>query len=158
MLSLTANRIRNVTDNVRVGFGSFNDKATRPYTYFPEQPADGSPCPQCGPIYAFRHQITLTDDITFYNVIIAAECSFNNWIQAIVLNTWILNEESVLAAKLSESWHLLAKSHILYGNLQAIKLQGYNTSIILLWQLDHRIYCSNFNVHECSKQSREQHS
>ena len=68
--SNTANRIRNITNNVRIGFGSFNDKPTRPYTYIPVPNAQG----RCNvalcntQFYAFRHQITLTDDITFYNV------------------------------------------------------------------------------------------
>ena len=57
----TANQIKNVTNNVRIGFGSFNDKVTRPYTYF--LGSDGTM-----PNYAFSHQIKLTNNITFYNV------------------------------------------------------------------------------------------
>ena len=72
-----ANRIEDFTDNIRVGFGSFNDKLTRPYAYIPVPPADGGSCPICDvrpPRYAFRHQITLTDNITFYNVCISKLC------------------------------------------------------------------------------------
>ena len=66
-----ANRIETITDNVRIGFGSFNDKITRPYTYHLD-PLPNGDCPVNNPEicrhYAFRHQITLTDNITFYNV------------------------------------------------------------------------------------------
>ena len=66
----TANQFRNITNNVRIGFGSFNDKPIRPYTYIPVPNALGvCNIPLCSQqFYAFRHQITLTDNITFYSV------------------------------------------------------------------------------------------
>lgn len=63
-----ASQIRDVTNNIRIGFGSFNDKVTRPYTYFPVPNTPGGSCAACGPNSAFSHQITLTSDIPFYNM------------------------------------------------------------------------------------------
>ena len=69
-LTNAADRIEDVTDNVRLGFGSFVDKVTRPYTWLPLlEFCDENRDDSCAvPRYAFRHQITLTDDIPFYNV------------------------------------------------------------------------------------------
>ena len=77
IILFTVNRIEDLTDNIRVGFGSFNDKLTRPYAYIPVPPPGGGACPVCDiqpPLYTFRHQITLTDNITFYNVYKQAMC------------------------------------------------------------------------------------
>ena len=67
----TETSIETLTTNVRIGFGSFNDKVARPFTDFQTGP-DGMAClndrQQCRPNYAFRHQINLIDNITFYDV------------------------------------------------------------------------------------------
>ena len=67
----TETSIERLTTNVRIGFGSFNDKVARPFTDF-QTNQDGSACPAtrpvCRPNYAFRHQINLIDNITFYDV------------------------------------------------------------------------------------------
>ena len=71
IIIFTVTRIEDLTDNIRVGFGSFNDKLTCPYAYIPVPPSGGGACPVCDfqpSLYTFRHQITLTDNITFYNV------------------------------------------------------------------------------------------
>ena len=70
---LTATNIGNITTNVRLGFGSFNDKVTRPYTFVVDEQVCSSSTSQstdgCDEgYYAFRHQITLTDDIARYDV------------------------------------------------------------------------------------------
>jgi len=78
-----AQRISSVTTNVRLGFGSFNDKVTRPFTRN-----------TCGtdfsvdtcPLYAFRHQIDLTSNATM----------FTNAIQAVGTTTNVDNPENGL--------------------------------------------------------------
>ena len=56
-----------------MGFGSFNDnlKVTWPYAHVAvARPGRTCNIPECEPNYASRHQIRLTDSITFYNVCI----------------------------------------------------------------------------------------
>ena len=59
--------IRDVSSNVRLGFGSFNDKPIQPFTSTPieaDDPVDASS-------YAFRHSVDFTDDSAFYAVSIS---------------------------------------------------------------------------------------
>uniref|UniRef100_A0A336LEA7 Integrin beta n=1 Tax=Culicoides sonorensis TaxID=179676 RepID=A0A336LEA7_CULSO len=61
-----ANALNNLTENNRLGFGSFADKPTIPYIMISET-EKLNPCSveqnTCAPTYLYRHHLSLTDDI-----------------------------------------------------------------------------------------------
>lgn len=57
---LLADRMRSITKNFRLGFGSFIDKKVMPFVD-PRKEKQESPCSEgCAPTYGFRHQMSLT--------------------------------------------------------------------------------------------------
>jgi hypothetical protein len=68
MSILLANRIRGVTTNVALGFGSFDEKPLQPFvseaingTVLPDSMTGALP-------YSFRHTVSLTNDSTEFSV------------------------------------------------------------------------------------------
>lgn len=61
-----ANALNNLTENNRIGFGSFADKPTMPYIMISDA-EKRNPCAVendlCEPTYAYRHHLSLTNDI-----------------------------------------------------------------------------------------------
>uniref|UniRef100_A0A0N5AQW1 Integrin beta n=1 Tax=Syphacia muris TaxID=451379 RepID=A0A0N5AQW1_9BILA len=68
-------RMKNITKNFRLGFGSFIDKSLKPFV----DPRAQHPCPDgCVPPYGFKHQMTLTREADrFSKEVLAAEISGN---------------------------------------------------------------------------------
>ncbi|KAH8246535.1 hypothetical protein KR038_011727 [Drosophila bunnanda] len=66
--------LRNLTDNYRLGFGSFADKPALPMI---NPGIMGNPCAQereqavCEPTYGYRHQLSLTEDIHSFTAAVA---------------------------------------------------------------------------------------
>jgi protocadherin alpha len=55
-----AERMRQITKNFRLGFGSFVDKKVMPFVD-PRKEKQDSPCSEgCSPTYGYRHQMSLT--------------------------------------------------------------------------------------------------
>jgi len=72
-----ASEMNKITQNFRLGFGSFVDKKTMPYvSTVPEKLA--SPCTGCAAPYGFHHKLRLTDDTSrFESEVISAPISGN---------------------------------------------------------------------------------
>ena len=60
-----AQRIEGITNNVRLGVGAFNEKVTHP---FARQSLDPATDPIDPSTFAFRHFVSLTDDIDEFSV------------------------------------------------------------------------------------------
>uniref|UniRef100_A0A183BHL6 Integrin beta n=1 Tax=Globodera pallida TaxID=36090 RepID=A0A183BHL6_GLOPA len=59
---LLAERMRSITKNFRLGFGSFIDKKVMPFVD-PRREKQEQPCAEgCAPTYGFRHQMSLTSN------------------------------------------------------------------------------------------------
>ncbi|KAI6220095.1 Integrin beta-PS [Aphelenchoides fujianensis] len=93
---LLAARMRQITKNFRLGFGSFVDKKVMPFVD-PRKDKIQSPCPEgCAPTYGFRHQMSLTtntnkfakevDKAEISGNLDAPEGGFDAIIQAIMCN------------------------------------------------------------------------
>jgi integrin beta 1 len=64
---LLADKMRNITQNFRLGFGSFVDKKTMPYvSTVPEKLNE--PCTGCAAPYGFRNQLNLTEDTSRFKI------------------------------------------------------------------------------------------
>jgi protocadherin alpha len=64
---LLANKMKNITQNFRLGFGSFVDKKTMPYvSTVPDKLRE--PCTNCAAPYGFRNQLNLTEDTGRFKV------------------------------------------------------------------------------------------
>uniref|UniRef100_A0A6I8N8I1 Integrin beta n=2 Tax=Ornithorhynchus anatinus TaxID=9258 RepID=A0A6I8N8I1_ORNAN len=67
-----AQEMRALTRNFRLGFGSFVDKSTSPFSYTAPRYRD-NPCvgyklfPSCVPAFGFRHLLALTDEVGRFN-------------------------------------------------------------------------------------------
>ena len=66
---LIANEMNNITQNFRLGFGSFVDKVVMPYVSMAPNKSSGTdsptlnnPCKGCEPAYGFKNQLPLNDD------------------------------------------------------------------------------------------------
>lgn len=58
---LLASKMNNITQNFRLGFGSFVDKKTMPYVSTVPEKLE-SPCTGCAAPYGFKNQLPLTED------------------------------------------------------------------------------------------------
>ena len=67
-LNYSAERIGNITDNVRLGVGVFNDKIISPFAAESIDPFDSTNPYGIFQNFAFRHIISLTDDIDEFSV------------------------------------------------------------------------------------------
>lgn len=70
---LIANEMNNITENFRLGFGSFVDKVVMPYVSMApnksagtDKPTINNPCDQCEPAYGFKNQLPLNGDPTLF--------------------------------------------------------------------------------------------
>ncbi|XP_019623785.1 PREDICTED: integrin beta-1-A-like [Branchiostoma belcheri] len=66
------NKMRNITSNFRVGFGSFVDKTVAPYVNL----APGKltePCGGCAPVFGFRNVLSLTDQAEKFSTELAQQ-------------------------------------------------------------------------------------
>lgn len=64
---LTAEEMRKITKDVKLGFGSFVDKVLMPYVN--TLPARlQSPCSDCESPYSFKHRLRLTEDTAEFGV------------------------------------------------------------------------------------------
>lgn len=70
-LCRAAQRIRTLSTNFQIGFGSFVDKVLGPYTSLNPDVQD-NPCrdepDDCEPTYSYRHVISLTSDVDRFEV------------------------------------------------------------------------------------------
>ncbi|XP_073091835.1 integrin beta-3 isoform X2 [Manis javanica] len=66
-----ASQMRELTSNLRIGFGAFVDKPVSPYMYISPQEAIKNPCydmkTTCLPMFGYKHVLTLTDQVTRFN-------------------------------------------------------------------------------------------
>ncbi|KAI5277377.1 Integrin Beta-3 [Manis pentadactyla] len=66
-----ASQMRELTSNLRIGFGAFVDKPVSPYMYISPQEAVKNPCydmkTTCLPMFGYKHVLTLTDQVTRFN-------------------------------------------------------------------------------------------
>ncbi|KAI6234958.1 Integrin beta-PS [Aphelenchoides besseyi] len=96
---LLAARMKEITDNFRLGFGSFIDKKVMPFVD-PRKEKHDSPCSEgCAPTYGFRNQMSLTtntnkfakevDKAEISGNLDAPEGGFDAIIQAIMCNSSI---------------------------------------------------------------------
>ncbi|XP_028931575.1 integrin beta-3 isoform X1 [Ornithorhynchus anatinus] len=66
-----ASKMRNLTSNLRIGFGAFVDKPMSPYMYISPPEALKNPCfdlnSRCLPMFGYKHVLKLTDQVTRFN-------------------------------------------------------------------------------------------
>ncbi|XP_028847637.1 integrin beta-5 [Denticeps clupeoides] len=67
-----ADKMRQLTSNFRLGFGSFVDKNVSPFSYtapkYQDNPCNGYKLfPKCVPTFGFRHLLSLTDKVDRFN-------------------------------------------------------------------------------------------
>ncbi|XP_038610606.1 integrin beta-3 isoform X2 [Tachyglossus aculeatus] len=66
-----ASKMRNLTSNLRIGFGAFVDKPMSPYMYISPPEAITNPCYEltyrCLPMFGYKHVLKLTDQVTRFN-------------------------------------------------------------------------------------------
>ncbi|VDI22746.1 integrin beta 1, partial [Mytilus galloprovincialis] len=62
---LIANEMNNITENFRLGFGSFVDKVVMPYVSMAPNKIN-NPCDQCEPAYGFKNQLPLNGDPSLF--------------------------------------------------------------------------------------------
>lgn len=68
-VSSIGNQVIQVTTNVRLGFGSFNEKIIQPYAFIPLELTDPPfTLADDNFPYAFRHSVNLTDDNEEFSV------------------------------------------------------------------------------------------
>lgn len=66
MANRIANKIYSLTENYRIGFGSFADKAEMPFSLMADKYRENPCAPEqavCGPVYGFRHRLNFTTDM-----------------------------------------------------------------------------------------------
>uniref|UniRef100_A0A8C4N9P7 Integrin beta n=1 Tax=Eptatretus burgeri TaxID=7764 RepID=A0A8C4N9P7_EPTBU len=70
--TMLAAQMANLTSNLRLGFGAFVDKPSSPFAFTAPAYLD-NPCigykraPKCAPTFAFRHLLSLTDQVAQFN-------------------------------------------------------------------------------------------
>jgi protocadherin alpha len=114
---LIAIRMKNITQNFRLGFGSFVDKKTMPYVSTVEEKLR-HPCEGCAAPYGFHHQLNLTEDTARFRVEVngtqisgnldSPEGGFDAIMQAIACKNevgWRLSSRKMLLYSTDASFH-----------------------------------------------------
>lgn len=81
MANKMASKMYSLTENYRIGFGSFADKAAMPFALMAEKYRENPCAPEqavCGPVYGFRHRLNFTTDMgAFISKVNSSEITAN---------------------------------------------------------------------------------